>query len=207
MTCLKWQRALIETIEQHEGTVVEWQQWNKKIFHLREADTMFNVWKWVHTFVGFVGVCRCLCQCFHDVADSLGWTRAVSVRLDSLSVEHPCAVSFPSHSIPISQALPSPQPLSLQPYQCPSIRLPLNFSFQVQSFLTSTHSCSDDTSSQHFPSFSIGLSICRPPPSFSLSCEVNKLLQPVATCQSLRDSQQNGLSYGHVYVFGNINCK
>lgn len=153
-----------------------------------------------------MSLCICVCvslgvSVFHDVADSLHWTWADSVRLDSLSVEHPSPVSLPSLSSPNYHSLcPCSPPLSLHPYQCPSIRLSFNFSFQVQSFwcpLTPPPT----TLLPPFLSSSTGLSVCRPHPfslslSSSLSREVNMPLHVAATCQSSYDSQQNVHSCG-----------
>ena len=113
----------------------------------------------------------CVCVCLGGVSFSWwGWLSPLNMsRLCQTrqSISGTSLSRFPSPQL--SPALPSSPPLSLHPYQRPSIRLSFNFSFQVQSFWRPlTPPPPPDTS----PSFSVFLRWAvnlSSPPSASLS--------------------------------------
>ena len=125
-------------------------------------------------------MCVCVCVCvwgvsvFHDGADSLHWTWADSVRLDSLSVEHPSPVSLPSNYHPLCPALLLC--LSILISVLPSVSRSI-FHFRFNLFDVLSLLLLLPTPLPPFLSSSAGLSICRPRP-LPLSLSWNQYASP-----------------------------
>lgn len=84
-------------------------------------------------------MCVCVWGCQYFMMWLTLSTEHEQTLSDSTVYQWNIPLPFPSPrslslSPPLSLALPYSPPLSLHPYQCPSIRLSFNFSFQVQSF-------------------------------------------------------------------------